>query len=33
MAALEATPILDDRLLQGIWRDNALKLFPSLSRA
>ncbi len=32
MQALEATPVLDDRLRQGIWRDNAMKLFPSLSR-
>ncbi len=31
MQALETTPLLDDRLRAGIWRENAKKLFPSLS--
>ena len=32
MQLLEATPLLDDQLRQGIWRDNAEKLLPSLSK-
>ena len=33
MQALEATPLLKDEALHGVWGDNARRLFPKLPAA